>query len=257
MQGPAEAVYRWDWKDLRAELPGLARRLAAPGSRGGPESAPGSLSTRPRTSRAGGTRRAWARLPQHAGLHRDGGELRDHRVLRLRHRHRAGPGADFDVYMPDRWARDLPRRARRRDSRWTWRSPPSPRLAMNQLERLAASGLHDPVGLRLTRCTAAARNCASPAREAGLAYVAIIPCRLPGRNRGRHRDPRRSGRPGRDLRAPLLRAPGTKGPPESATGAMTATRIPGQSLLIRRLVSRPDQYTFYLCWAPEGRARPP
>ena len=35
--------------------------------------------------------------------------------------------------------------------------------------------------------------------------------------------------------------------------AMTATSIEGQSLLIRRLISRPGQYTFYLCWALSGR----
>ena len=34
---------------------------------------------------------------------------------------------------------------------------------------------------------------------------------------------------------------------------MTATATPGQYLLIRRLISRPDSYTFYLCWAPRGR----
>src|SRR5260221_11075907 len=34
---------------------------------------------------------------------------------------------------------------------------------------------------------------------------------------------------------------------------MTATGIDGQYLLIRRLISRPDQYTFCLCWAPPGR----
>ena len=34
---------------------------------------------------------------------------------------------------------------------------------------------------------------------------------------------------------------------------MTATAIKGQYLLIRRLISRPDQLTFYLCWAPPGR----
>ena len=45
---------------------------------------------------------------------------------------------------------------------------------------------------------------------------------------------------------------GTKGPRYS-DWAMTATAIPGQYLLIRRLLSRPDQMTFYLCWAPEGR----
>jgi hypothetical protein len=34
---------------------------------------------------------------------------------------------------------------------------------------------------------------------------------------------------------------------------MTATGIGGQYLLIRRLTTRPDQYTFYLCWAhPTG-----
>ena len=35
---------------------------------------------------------------------------------------------------------------------------------------------------------------------------------------------------------------------------MTATAVPGQYLLIRRLISRPGQLTFHLCWAPEGRA---
>ena len=34
---------------------------------------------------------------------------------------------------------------------------------------------------------------------------------------------------------------------------MTATGITGQYLLIRRLITRPDQYTFYLCWAPSDR----
>jgi hypothetical protein len=45
---------------------------------------------------------------------------------------------------------------------------------------------------------------------------------------------------------------GTKGP-RFSDWALTATAIPGQYLLIRRLISRPGQYTFYLCWAPEGR----
>jgi hypothetical protein len=34
---------------------------------------------------------------------------------------------------------------------------------------------------------------------------------------------------------------------------MTATGIDGQYRLIRRLISRPGQLTFYLCWAPPGR----
>ena len=45
---------------------------------------------------------------------------------------------------------------------------------------------------------------------------------------------------------------GSKGP-RYADWAMTATGIDGQYLLIRRLISRPEAYTFYLCWAPPGR----
>jgi hypothetical protein len=37
------------------------------------------------------------------------------------------------------------------------------------------------------------------------------------------------------------------------TGTMTATGIEGQYLLIRRLISRPDQLTLCLCWAPSGQ----
>jgi hypothetical protein len=45
---------------------------------------------------------------------------------------------------------------------------------------------------------------------------------------------------------------GTKGP-RLADWALTATASPRHFLLIRRLISRPDQLTFYLCYAPEGR----
>jgi hypothetical protein len=45
---------------------------------------------------------------------------------------------------------------------------------------------------------------------------------------------------------------GTKGP-RLSDWAITATGIPGQCLPIRRLISRLDQLTFCLCWAPPGR----
>jgi len=45
---------------------------------------------------------------------------------------------------------------------------------------------------------------------------------------------------------------GSKGPRYS-DWAMTATGINGRYLLIRRLISRPDQLTFCLCRAPPGR----
>ncbi|MGH3185706.1 MAG: hypothetical protein ACRDPY_00620 [Streptosporangiaceae bacterium] len=45
---------------------------------------------------------------------------------------------------------------------------------------------------------------------------------------------------------------GSKGP-RFADWALTATASPRHVLLIRRLISRPDQLTFYLCWAPPGQ----
>ena len=44
---------------------------------------------------------------------------------------------------------------------------------------------------------------------------------------------------------------GSKGP-RFADWALIATSSPRHFLLIRRLISRPDDLTFYLCWAPEG-----
>ena len=43
---------------------------------------------------------------------------------------------------------------------------------------------------------------------------------------------------------------GTKGP-RLADWALAGTASPRHFLLIRRLISRPDDLTFYLCWAPE------
>ena len=43
---------------------------------------------------------------------------------------------------------------------------------------------------------------------------------------------------------------GSKGP-RFADWALIATSSPRHFLLIRRLISRPDDLTFYLCWAPE------
>jgi len=45
---------------------------------------------------------------------------------------------------------------------------------------------------------------------------------------------------------------GTKGP-RYAGWALIATADPREFLLIRRLDREENQYTFYLCWAPEGR----
>ena len=76
------------------------------------------------------------------------------------------------------------------------------------------------------------------------------PVRLPGHHDIRHGDPRRCGPAARSLRAAVLRERVQR--PRYSDQAMTPT-IAGQYLLIRRLISRPDQYTFYLCWVPPGR----
>ena len=157
--------------------------------------------------------------------------------------------ADFDVYMPDRWAGDL---ARRRDAGIPddLAFATKPQLAMDQLERLLAAGLparwaaSDEVYGRSEKLR-------KQAAKAGLAYVAIIPCdyqvTLPSGTVIRADEAVKD--------AAFERRScgnGSKGPRYS-DWAMTATSIEGQSLLIRRLISRPGQYTFYLCWAPSGR----
>jgi SRSO17 transposase len=157
--------------------------------------------------------------------------------------------ADFDVYMPDRWAKDLPRR-RAAGIPDSLEFATKPQLAINQVERLTAAGLparwvaFDEV---YGRSGELRKTCA----KAGLAYVAIIPCDyqviLPS---------------GTAIRADAAIkdavferrscGDGSKGPRES-DWALAATSIEGQYLLIRRLISRPGQHTFYLCWAPPGR----
>src|SRR5258708_22166540 len=157
--------------------------------------------------------------------------------------------ADFDVYMPQRWARDLPRR-RAAGIPGDLEFATKPRLAIGQVRRLTAAGLparwaaFDEV---YGRSEDMRKACA----KAGLAYVAIIPC-----------DYQVTMASGKTIRADQAVASavferrscgtGTKGP-RFSDWALAATGRPGQFLLIRRLISRPDQLTFYLCWAPEGR----
>ena len=156
---------------------------------------------------------------------------------------------DFDVYLPRRWAGDLPRRDAAgipADLEFATK----PQLAMNQLDRLAAAGL--PAGwAAYDEVYGRSEPLRKKTAKAGLAYVAIIPCD--------YLVPMPSGTA---IRADQAVADavferrscgnGSKGPRYS-DWAMTATGIDGQYLLIRRLISRPDQYTFYLCWAPPGR----
>ncbi len=89
------------------------------------------------------------------------------------------------------------------------------------------------------------------AAKAGLAHVAIIPCDYPVTTPAGTTI--RADEATRDAIFERRSAGnGSKGPRYS-DWAMTATGTSGQHLLIRRLICRPDQYTFYLCWAPPGQ----
>ena len=237
-------TYAWSWKDLRAELPALAAGWLPDDE--GDLIGPGIAIDETAHLKHGDDTACVA--PQHAGCT---GKV-ENCVTTVFTAYVAAHGqawADFDVYKPDRWADDLPRR-RAAGIPAGLEFATKPQLAMRQLERLAAAGLparwaaFDEVYGRSEKLRQA---CA----KAGLAYVAIIPCdyqvRLP------------SGaviRADQAVKDAVFErrscGTGTKGP-RFSDWALTATAIPGQYLLIRRLISRPGQYTFYLCWAPEGR----
>src|SRR5207344_3407405 len=107
-----------------------------------------------------------------------------------------------------------------------------------------------PVG-RVRRGLRTQRTTAQQGRRARPGLCGDHPLRLPDPAALGRGDPRRSGRPGRGVRAPVLRERLQRTPLQRL--AMTATAVQGQYLLIRRLLSRPDSHTFYLCWAPPDR----
>ena len=157
--------------------------------------------------------------------------------------------ADFDVYMPDRWARDMPRR-RAAEIPGDLDFAARLQLAIRQLGRLTAAGL--PVKwVAFDEVYGRSEELRTKAPKAGLSYVAIISC-----------DDQVPLPSGAVIRADQAVADavferrlcenGSKGPRYSDR-AMTSAGIKGQYLLIRRLICRPDQLTFYLCWAPPGQ----
>ena len=140
--------------------------------------------------------------------------------------------ADFDVYMPERWACDPARRgaAGILDS---LEFATKPQLAMGQLDRLTAAGL--PIRwVAFDEVYGRSEKLRKKAAKAGLAYVAIIPCdylvTMPSGTVIRADEAVKDG---------VSSSPGSgsKGPRYS-DWAMTATGTGGQRLLIRRLVAR-------------------
>jgi len=243
MQGLLRS-YRWDWTELRAALPALAvawipdaeQDLIGPG-----------IAIDETAQLKHGDATACA-APQHAGIT---GQV-ENCVTTVFSAYVTAHGqawADFDVYMPDRWAGDL---ARRRAARIPddLEFATKPQLAMNQLDRLLAAGL-PARWVAFDEVYGRSEKLRKKAAKAGLAYAAIIPCdylvRMPSGTAVRADEAANEA-----VFERRSCGNGSKGPRYS-DWAITATAVPGQCLLIRRLISRPDQLTFYLCWAPPGQ----
>jgi hypothetical protein len=236
--------YKWDWEDLRAEPPAPAAAWIPddPDDLIGPGLA---IDETAQLKRGDDTSCA---SPQHAGCT---GKV-ENCVTTMFSAYVTAHGqawVDFDVYTPERWAHDDARReAAGIPEDLEFATKPQP--AVDQMERLVSAG--PPIGWVAFDevCGRSGQLRKSAARE-GLAHAAIIPC-----------DYRVTPPPGAVIRADEAVGDavferrscgnGSKGP-RYGDWAMPATAVEGRHLLIRRPPSRPDQLTFYLCWAPPGR----
>ncbi len=237
--------YRWSHEELRGLLPGLAQEVLRddPGDLTGP----GLAFDETAHLRKG--KSAACVSPQHAGVT---GKVENcvTWVFAALVTALGQAWVDFDVYMPECWAKD-PRRREKAGIPAGLAFATKPELAIAQARRLMAAGIRvtwaaaDEVYGRCGEFRAALR-------ALGLAYVVIIPC---------------------DYRVTLARdtviradaaipgavfeqrscGNGTKGP-RYGDWALIATADPREFLLIRRFPDRDkNQYAFYLCRAPEGR----
>jgi SRSO17 transposase len=237
--------YKWSWEQFRELLPGLVQEVLRddPGDLTGP-----GLAFDETADLRKGTATACV-SPQHAGVT---GKVENCVTWVFTALVTAAGQAwiDFDVYMPACWAKDPQRRAQARiPGELTFATKPE--LAIEQARRLVKAGVRvmwaaaDEVYGRSGEFRAALR-------ALSLAYVVIIPCdyrvtlakvkviRADQAISGAAFERRSCGN-------------GTKGP-RYGDWALIATADPRELLLIRRLPDRDkNQYTFYLCWAPEGR----
>ena len=235
--------YRWDWTRLRAELPALARAWLPCDE--GDLTGPGIAVDETAQLKDGDATACVA--PQHAGCT---GHVENcvTTVFSAWVTTSGQAWADFDVFMPGRWEKDWQRRRAARIPDGLARKT-KPQLAIGQLKRLLDAGLpakwaaYDEV---YGRSGELRRFCESR----NLAYVAVVPCDF--------RVALPSGavvRADEAVRDAVFErrscGNGSKGP-RFADWALTATSSPRHVLLIRRLLSRPDDLAFYLCWSPEG-----
>src|SRR4249919_1872281 len=161
--------YRWDWRQLRDQLPALARAWLPDAERD--LIGPGIAIDETAQLKKGEATACVA--PQHAGCT---GKV-ENCVTTVFSAYVTANGqawVDFEVYLPQRWARDLPRR-RVAGIPDDLEFATKPQLAMNQLDRLAATQL--PVRwVAFDEVYGRSEALRKRAARAGLAYVAIIPC---------------------------------------------------------------------------------
>ncbi len=236
--------YKWRWEELRDLLPGLAQGVL----RDDPDDliGPGLAFDETADLRKGKSTACVS--PQHAGVT---GKVENCLtwVFAALVTALGQAWVDFDVYMPGCWAGDPQRRAEAGiPEKLAFATKPE--LAITQVRRLVKAGVRvlwaaaDEVYGRSGEFRAALR-------ALSLAYVVIIPCDYRvalAKNKVIRADEAIAG-------AVFERRScgnGTKGP-RYAGWAMIATADPREFLLIRRLDREENQYTFYLCWAPEGR----
>jgi DDE superfamily endonuclease len=165
---------------------------------------------------------------------------------------------DFDVYMPQRWADDPARRDRAgvpQDLKFATK----PELADAQIRRLVATG----IGIDWTAGDEVYGRSASlraTCTELHLTSVFIVPVSFQFTTpAGSVMTAAQAGALA-DAQDAFERRPcgnGSKGP-RLFDWALVATADPHEFLLIRRLISRPDQLTFLICHVPDlARARLP
>ncbi len=237
--------HKWSWEELRGLLPGLAQDVL----RDDPDDLTGPGLAFDETADLRKGKSTACVSPQHAGVT---GKVENCTTWVFAALVTALGQAwiDFDVYMPDCWAKD-PQRRKKAGIPEKLAFATKPELAIAQAKRLMAAGLRvtwaaaDEVYGRSGEFRAALR-------ALSLAYVVIIPCDYRvtlAKDKVIRADQAISG-------AVFERRScgnGTKGP-RYGDWALIATADPRESLLIRRFPDRDkNQYAFYLCWAPEGR----
>jgi DDE superfamily endonuclease len=235
--------YQWDWRDLRAELAGVAGAyLSCPSQDiAGPGLAIDETAHLKKGKHTAGV------SPQYAGIT---GQV-ENCVTTVFCSYVTPVGhcwVDWEPYLPEGWAGDDARREQARIPQ-TVRFATKPDLAADIVTRLAAAGqllirwvAADEVYGRSSRFRQACQ-------DAGLIYVVTVPVDFT------------VSTPAGQFRADQLVAQatfqqyscgaGSKGP-RYYDWALVQTLSPRHVLLIRRSISDPTKLAFFYCYVPEG-----